>query len=95
MITETEPVQAALDELRQLEGGEPIEFADLVIRGAKDKVRELEAESEETRRAIEDMVEWIRTGNGPQLDIAAAEEVKYLGLVARYDDDDPQSAAAR
>jgi hypothetical protein len=89
MITETEPVQAALDELRQLEGGEPIELADLVIRGAKDKVRELEAESEETRRAIQDMVEWIRTGNGPKLDIAAAEEVKYLGLVANYDDDEP------
>ncbi|MGB7686575.1 MAG: hypothetical protein WBL45_12435 [Solirubrobacterales bacterium] len=91
MITETEPVKAALDELRQLEGGEPIEFADLVIRGAKDKVRELEAESEETRRAIEDMVEWIRTGNGPKVDLKAAEEVKYLGLVARYEDDDPDA----
>jgi hypothetical protein len=95
MITEIDPVKTALDELRRRQGGEKVDFADLVIRGAKDKVRELEAESEETRRAIDDMVEWIRTGNGPQLDIAAAEEVKYLGLVARYDDDDPQGAAAR
>jgi hypothetical protein len=85
MITETEPVKAALDELRQLEGGEPVEFADLVIRGAKDKIRELEAESAETRRAIDDMVEWIRTGNGPKVDLEAAEEVKHLGLVANHD----------
>lgn len=95
MITETEPVQAALDELRELQGGERIEFADLVIRGAKDKVRELEAEKESARQAWREMAEWIRTGEGPQLDIAAAEEVKYLGLVANYDDDDPQGAAAR
>jgi hypothetical protein len=95
MITETEPVKTALDELRQLQGGEKVEFADLVIRGAKDKVRELEAESESLRRAAEDVAEWIRTGEGPKVDIEAAEEVKYLGLVARYDDDDPQGAAAR
>jgi hypothetical protein len=85
MITETEPVQAALDELRRLQGGERIEFADLVIRGAKDKVRELEAESESAQRACQEMAEWIRTGNGPKVDIKAAEEVKYLGLVARYE----------
>lgn len=85
MITETEPVKAALDELRLLQGGEKVDFADLVVRGAKDKVRELGAEDEETRRAIQDMVEWIRTGNGPKVDLEAAEEVKYHGLVANYD----------
>jgi hypothetical protein len=96
MITETEPVQAALDELRQLQGGERIEFADLVIRGAKDKVQELEAESEAARQAGREIAEWIRTGNGPKVDLKAAEEVKYLGLVARYEDDDePQGAADR
>jgi hypothetical protein len=31
------------------------------------------------------MAEWIRTGEGPKVDIAAAEEVKYLGLVANYE----------
>ena len=85
MITETEPVKAALDELRRLQGGEKVDFADLVVRGAKDKVRELGAEDEETRRAIQDMVEWIRTGNGPEVDLEAAEEVKHHGLVANYD----------
>jgi hypothetical protein len=85
MITETEPVQAALDELRRLQGGERIEFSDLVIRGAKEKARELEAENQSAQRACQEMAEWIRTGNGPKVDIKAAEEVKYLGLVANYE----------
>jgi len=88
MITETEPVKAALDELRELQGGEKVDFADLVVRGAKDKVREFEAEGEAARQAAQDVAEWIRTGEGPKVDIEAAEEVKYLGLVANYDDDD-------
>jgi hypothetical protein len=86
MITETEPVKTALDELRRLQGGEKVEFGDLVIRGAKDKVRELEAKRESLRQAAQDVAEWIRTGEGPKVDVEAAEEVKYLGLVANYDD---------
>jgi hypothetical protein len=85
MITETEPVKAVLDELRSLQGGEKVELADLVIRGAEDKVRELKAQREPARRAREDIAEWIRRGNGPEVDPAAAEEVKHLGLVANYD----------
>lgn len=86
MITETEPVKAALDELRRLQGGEKVEVADLVIRGANDKIRELRAQSEPARQAREDIAEWIRRGNGPEIDLAAAEEVKHLGLVANYDE---------
>jgi hypothetical protein len=85
MITETEPVKTVLDELRQLQGGEKVEFADLVIRGAKDRIRELKAESESARRAGQEIAEWIRTGEGPEVDVAAAEEAKRLGLVANYD----------
>lgn len=86
MITETEPVQAALDELRSLQGGERIEFPDLVIRGARDKIRELKAQREPARKAREQVAEWIRAGGGPALDVAAAEEVKKLGLLANYDE---------
>lgn len=86
MITETEPVKAVLDELRSLQGGEKVELVDLVIRGAEDKVRELRAQREPARRAREDIAEWIRHGNGPEVDPAAAEEVKRLGLVANYDE---------
>jgi hypothetical protein len=86
MITETEPVKAALDELRSLQGGEKMELSDLVIRGAKDKLRELRAQSEPARRAREEIAEWIRRGTGPEVDLAAADEVKRLGLVANYDE---------
>jgi hypothetical protein len=86
MITETEPVQAALDELRRLQGGERIEFPDLVIRGAKDKIRELRVEDAQAREARKEIAEWIRSGNGPQIDLEAAEAVKYLGLEANYDE---------
>jgi hypothetical protein len=86
MITETEPVQKALDELRRLQGGERIELPDLVIRGAKDKIRELRAANEPARRARREIADWIRSGKGPQVDVAAAEEVKHLGLVANYDE---------
>ena len=84
MITETEPVKAALDELRRVQGGEKVEFPDLVVRGARDKVRELRAGGESARRARREIAEWIRSGNGPKVDVEAADEVKRLGLVASY-----------
>jgi hypothetical protein len=80
MITETPPVKEALDELRRTQGGEKIEFPDLVIRGAKDKVRELKAASEPAQRAHLEIAGWIRNGTGPAVDLAAAEEVKRLRL---------------
>ena len=87
MITETEPVQNALEELRRLQGGDRIDFPDLVIRGARVRIQELRAESESARRARAEIAEWIRSGNGPKIDLKAAEEVKYLGLEANYDDE--------
>ena len=86
MITETDPVKQELDELRQLQGGEKVELPDLVIRGAKDKIRELEAEGEPAREAGREIAEWIRSGSGPEVDLEAAEEVKYVGLETSYDE---------
>jgi hypothetical protein len=82
MITETEPVKTVLDELRELQGGEKVELPDLVIRGAEDKIRELKAQSEPARRARDEIAEWVRGGNGPEIDLEAAEEIKHLGLLA-------------
>jgi len=79
-------VKAVLDELRDLQGGEKVDLPDLVIRGAEDKIRQLRAESESARRAREEIAEWIRSGNGPKIDLKAAEEVKYVGLEANYDE---------
>jgi len=86
MITETAPVKTVLDELRGLQGGEKVDLRDLVIRGAEDKIRQLKAESESARRAREEIAEWIRSGNGPKIDLKAAEEVKHVGLEANYDE---------
>jgi hypothetical protein len=82
-ITETPPVQAALDELRSK--GARIDFAELVTLGAEIKARRLADEDGETNRACEEIAEWIRTGNGPKVDIEAADEVKHLGLIANYE----------
>ena len=84
-ITETPPVQVALDELRaKLGEGERIDFAELVTLGAEVKARRMTDPSEEASRAREDIAEWIRTGNGPKVDVKAADDVKRLGLVANY-----------
>jgi hypothetical protein len=85
MITETEPVRRVLDELRALQGGEPIRLPDLVIRGAEEKIRELRAESGPARRAREEIAGWIRSGRGPAVEVEAADEVKRLGLLAAPD----------
>lgn len=87
MITETESLKWDLDELRRVQGGEKVDFADLVSRGVEDKLRELRRSPEVAQRAREEIAEWIRSGNGPSFDRKAAEEVKYLGLEANYPDE--------
>jgi hypothetical protein len=87
MITETPPVQAALDELRaKLGEGERIDFAELVALGARVKTRSLADLAEVTDRAVSELAEWIRSGKGPAVDVAAAAEVKRLGLIANHDE---------
>jgi len=86
-ITETPPVHEALDELRAKLNGDPIDFAELVILGARAKARRLPAggDSEQARKARNELADWIRNGNPGMVDIAAAKEVKHLGLIANYD----------
>jgi hypothetical protein len=86
-ITETPPVHEALDELR-VELGERedrIDFAELVILGARAKAQRLRGESAAAREARRHLAEMIRSGSGPEPDLAAAEEVKHLGLIANYE----------
>jgi hypothetical protein len=84
-ITETPDVEAALDALRRKLGGERIDFRELVILGARAKAREMADRDEEQRAACHEVAEWIRHGNGPQVDVAAADEVKRLGLIKLED----------
>jgi hypothetical protein len=77
-ITETPPVREALDDLRRR--GERVRLGELVIRGARARLRELETEREEEARNRElrlQLVERLRTGEG--LDVDAAYEVREHG----------------
>jgi hypothetical protein len=86
MITETPPVQEALNELRARLDGERIDYAELVILGARAKARQLPDQRREAREARRQLAEWILTSSGPKMDIAAADEVKHLGLIAHHDE---------
>ena len=80
-------MQAALDELRaKLRRSERIDFAELVTLGAQVKLRRLADQSEEARRARREIIDWISNGNGPKVDLDAADEVKYLGLTVPDDE---------
>jgi len=84
-ITETVPVQEALDELRARLGGERIDYAELVVLGARAKARELPDQSQKARQARRELADMILTRSIP-VDLHAAEEVKHLGLTAGYDE---------
>lgn len=75
----------ALDELRAKLNGDPIDMAELVILGARAKLRRLPNQSAKARKARKELADWIRNGNPGMVDIAAAKEVKHLGLIANYD----------
>lgn len=86
-ITETPPVQAALDELRaKLGEQERIDFAELLTLGARVKARRLADRGKEADRALSELAGWIRFGDGPEVDVDAADEVKVVGLIANRDE---------
>ena len=80
-ITETAPVQEALDELRRELGEDRVELPDLVIRGARDKVREMRAQGEPARQARERLARRIREGEDLP-DPSIADEAKNVGLIS-------------
>lgn len=86
-ITETPPVREALDELRaKLRRGEGIDYAELVALGARVKARRLSIDEATDRAELKRIADTIRTGSFPwKSDIEAAEEVKYLKLIPKYE----------
>jgi hypothetical protein len=85
-ITETPPVQEALDELRSKLEGERIDYAELVVLGAKVKSRRLSEDEEAADAARGRLAKMVRTGSFPfRVDVEAADEVKRLGLIAGSD----------
>jgi hypothetical protein len=85
-ITETPPLREALEELRvKLGQGEKIDFGELVVLGAQVKARQLRTDDAAAQAARKRLADRIRTRSFPyDVDIAAADEVKHLGLVAKY-----------
>jgi hypothetical protein len=77
-ITETPPVREALDALRRR--GERVRLDDLVIRGARERLREMESERDANARNAElrrQLIERMRNGEG--IDVEAAYEVRERG----------------
>ncbi len=81
-ITETPDVKAALDALRARMGSEPISMRELLIRGAREKAREIEGEDEATVARRARFLEDLRTGRPLPyaIDEDAARAVKLTGL---------------
>jgi hypothetical protein len=86
-ITETPRVQEALDELRaKLGEGERIDFAELVALGARAKARRLRADEAVGVTARKRLADRIRGRSLTyELDVQAADEVKHLRLIPKYE----------
>lgn len=80
-ITETASVREALDELRARLNGERIDYAELVVLGARTKARQLPDDAKAAREAAGRLAEMVRRRSIP-VDVKAADEVKRLGLIA-------------
>jgi hypothetical protein len=84
-ITETPPVQEALDRLRAQIGAERIDYAELLVIGAEEKARRLRQDSDAEREAREWLADEIRKGVYDPGEVRLADEVKTLGLTAEYE----------
>ncbi len=80
-------MREALDELRSNLGeGERIDFAELVELGARVKARRMRSEDVAAQAACKRLADMIRTRSSAiHVDVAAADAVKQLGLIATYE----------
>jgi hypothetical protein len=78
-ITETAPVQEALDELRAELGNERVPLGEIVILGAHAKVAELRGEKDEKSVRLRRLADRIRERRPLPIDLEAAEEVRRTG----------------
>lgn len=77
-ITETPPVQAALDELRAALGDDRLELSELVILGAQEKLARVCAAQDDAVAMRRRLAERVRRRQIPA-DRAAADEVRRSG----------------
>lgn len=76
-VTETPPVQEALDELRAELGSDKVPMGELVILGARAKVAEMRAEREDIMRRRRRLAERVRNRELPG-DPEVAKEAKRM-----------------
>ena len=81
-ITETPPVQAALDELRRELGTDRVELGELVALGAGAKLARLRAEREDGAALRGRLADRVR-GRATRVDRRAADEVRHSGWARR------------
>ena len=81
-ITETPPVQEALDELRAELGTDKLPMGELVVLGARARLAELRGEQEDKRMRRRRLAERIRNRELPRIDPKVVEDAK--GSWARY-----------
>ena len=77
-ITETPPVEAALDELREALGEDRVQMGELVILGAREKLSRVRAEQQDTAVLRRRLADRIRRRDIPA-DRTAADEVRRAG----------------
>jgi hypothetical protein len=81
-VTETPPVQAALDELRGELGSDRIELGELVVLGVDAKLAEIRAERGGRTELRQRLADRVRSGNVP-VSLESAEEVRASGWARR------------
>ncbi|MEX2196441.1 MAG: hypothetical protein WD844_14245 [Thermoleophilaceae bacterium] len=77
-ITETPPVQAALDELREEMGADRLELSELVVLGAREKLSRIRTERMQVTGLRRRLADRVRAGEVPG-DVAAADRVRRSG----------------
>jgi hypothetical protein len=78
-ITETPPVQEALDELREALGDDRVPMGDVVIRGAREMAAELREGADKKAVLRKRAADRIRQRRPIGADLEAAEEVRRIG----------------
>jgi hypothetical protein len=77
-VTETAPVARVLDELRAETGTDRVELAELVILGARERLRQLRQERDEQVGLRRRLADRVRAGD-VGVDVWAADEVRRHG----------------
>jgi hypothetical protein len=77
-VTETPPIQAVLDELRQALGGERVDMGELVILGAQQMLVRVRAQRDDTTALRQRLAARVRRRN-IRADRAAADHGRHAG----------------